>query len=138
MAPPWPWTTGGRKPGRSAIATSAVAWPKASAAGAQPEPITRATSWCSTPVALASADAASSALARLSVEGSSDIARSLVVGRDDSRSGGEDRSAVLQVGYGPDTEIAGGGSDQGDESGGQGQQELAAGTADGGLDGYGP
>ena len=50
ILPACPATAGGAKPGRSVVAISAVASPSASAAGSQPEPITRATSWRSTPV----------------------------------------------------------------------------------------
>ena len=48
-----------RSPGRSVVAISAVASPRASTAGSQPEPSTSATSWRSTPVSSASVSAAS-------------------------------------------------------------------------------
>jgi hypothetical protein len=59
ILPAWPATAGGRKPGRSVTGISAIVSPIASAAGTQPEPITRATSKESTPTALFSAVAAS-------------------------------------------------------------------------------
>ena len=55
ILPAWPSTAGGGKPGSSVTGNSASGAPSASAAGAQPEPITRATSWVSAPVSSRSA-----------------------------------------------------------------------------------
>jgi hypothetical protein len=62
-APAWPDTAGGRKPGSSVTGTSSSAGPRASAAGTQPDPMTRATSWRGTPVSSAQRRAASAARA---------------------------------------------------------------------------
>ncbi len=57
--PAWPSTAGGGKPGSSVTGNSWSAGPSWSAAGSQPEPITRATSWVSAPVSARSVAAAS-------------------------------------------------------------------------------
>src|SRR5690625_260696 len=60
--PPWPATAGAAKPGRSAVGSSAADSPSASAAGSQPDPMTRAMSW-SAPVDSRSRSAAAFAVA---------------------------------------------------------------------------
>ena len=59
----YPATAGGAKCGSSSTARSATVSPSRSAAGTQPEPMTRATSCWGTPVRSASTDAASRAAA---------------------------------------------------------------------------
>src|SRR5829696_4634985 len=61
MAPPWPATVDGGKPGSSLAVTVPTAVPMASADGPHPEPNTRATSCSGTPTATANASAAASA-----------------------------------------------------------------------------
>src|SRR5215210_3274793 len=63
MVPAWPSTAGGGKPGSSVTANSVPVSPSCSAAGTQPEPMTRAMSCCSTPVSSRSRVAARSASA---------------------------------------------------------------------------
>ena len=63
ILPLWPATAAALKPGTSVVSISAVASPRASTAGSQPDPRTRATSWRSTPVFSASTAAASWAAA---------------------------------------------------------------------------
>ena len=61
IVPAWPSTEGGATPGRSVESNSVVAGPRASTAGNQPLPRTRAMSCDSTPVLLRRTSAASAA-----------------------------------------------------------------------------
>jgi hypothetical protein len=59
--PAWPSTAGAGNQGSSVTGNSDSGTPSASAAGTQPEPITRTTSWLSAPVSSRSRTAAESA-----------------------------------------------------------------------------
>ena len=71
--PPCPAAVGGEKPGISDIGTEAIGAPKASAAGAQPEPRTTATSCVEASVSAAIVAAAAVAAASASTVGSMGI-----------------------------------------------------------------